>query len=80
VTIELQGDTISLIGACPAQDAETLAELLIKQRSRLVDASACTSLHGAVLQALIAFRPKLQSVPDDAATRLLFSQALLTID
>ncbi len=80
MTIELHQDTISLISACPAQDAETLVELLIQQRSRSVDASACTSLHSAVLQALIAFRPKLQSVPDDGAIRLLFSQALRTID
>jgi hypothetical protein len=80
VTVKSNGDTISLIGACPAQDAETLAELLILQRSRSIDASQCTSLHGAVLQTLIAFRPTLENMPDDPAMRLLFSQSLRTID
>ena len=80
MTVRLNEDTILLTGACPAQDAETLAEFLILQRSRSVDASQCTSLHGAVLQTLMAFRPALQNMPDDPAMRLLFSQSLRAID
>lgn len=80
MTVELREDTISLSGPCPASDAETLTALLIQQRSRSVDARECTSLHSAVLQVLLAFRPKIDSMPDDPAMRLLFSQALGTID
>ena len=80
MSVTLQEDTIFLAGDCPAQDAATLAELLIQRRSRSVDASGCTSMHGAVLQVFLAFTPHVQSMPDDPAMRRLFWQALRLIE
>jgi hypothetical protein len=45
---------IMLDGECPVEDAETLLQLLQAQPKGPVDWSACTRLHTAVLQVLMA--------------------------
>jgi hypothetical protein len=45
---------IVLDGECPVEDAETLLQLLQAQPGGPVDGSACTRMHTAVLQVLMA--------------------------
>ena len=45
---------IVLDGECPVEDAETLLRLLQARPEGPVDWSACTRMHTAVLQALMA--------------------------
>jgi len=45
---------IVLQGECPVEDAETLLQLLQAQPEGPLDWSACTRLHTAVLQVLMA--------------------------
>ena len=60
MTVRLNSDgVIVLAGACPVEDAETLLEHLQARREGPVDWSGCTALHTAVLQVLMAARPKL---------------------
>ena len=65
MSIRLDGTTIRLAGACHLEEAETLASLLATAPDATVDLAACTQLHGAVLQALLALRPPLAGAPAD---------------
>ncbi|MDB5642703.1 MAG: hypothetical protein JWN07_2020 [Hyphomicrobiales bacterium] len=76
MSVELDGDFIFLKGACTADDAEMLASLLVQQRSRCIDLEKCISLHGAVLQVLIAFRPSVGKTPKDPRLSDLISHAI----
>lgn len=49
---------ISLEGACPVEEAETLLSLLLAEPSSVVDLSGCTRLHTALVQVLLAARPE----------------------
>ena len=51
---------IVLAGECPVEDAETLLELLQAQPEGPVDWSACTRLHTAVFQVLMAAAPPMR--------------------
>jgi hypothetical protein len=60
MTVRLNNEgVIILAGECPVEDAETLLEHLQARRDGSVDWSGCTALHTAVLQILMAARPKL---------------------
>ena len=60
MTVRLNSDGVILLaGACPVEDAETLLEHLQARREGPVDWSGCTALHTAVLQILMAAKPKL---------------------
>jgi hypothetical protein len=58
VRVDNEG-VIILAGDCPVEDAETLLEHLQGGRDAPVDWSGCTALHTAVLQVLMAAKPKL---------------------
>lgn len=59
MTITRDADgVIVLAGECPVEDAETLLRLLEVQPEGPVDWSACTRLHTAVLQVLLAAAPE----------------------
>jgi hypothetical protein len=60
---------IILAGECPVEDAETLLEHLQARRNGPVDWSGCTALHTAVLQILMAARPKLLGECGDGFVR-----------
>ena len=60
---------IILAGECPVEDAETLLEHLQARRDGPVDWSGCTALHTAVLQILMAARPKLLGECGDGFVR-----------
>jgi hypothetical protein len=60
MTVRLDNEgVIILAGECPVEDAETLLEHLQARRAGPVDWSGCTRLHTAVLQVLMAAKPKL---------------------
>jgi len=60
MTVRLTNEgAIMLVGECPVEDAETLLEHLQARRAGPVDWSGCTRLHTAVLQVLMAAKPKL---------------------
>jgi hypothetical protein len=58
---------IVLAGACPSGDAEILLQHLTSTPSTSVDMSACESAHTAVIQVLLACRPRLIGIPPDNA-------------
>jgi hypothetical protein len=64
MTIRATDDgTIVLDGTCPADDAETLARLLLLDPSSIVDWRGCDHVHTAVVQILLAVRPPLRGPP-----------------
>ncbi|WP_159717446.1 hypothetical protein [Geminicoccus flavidas] len=69
MTVRLVGDVIRLEGACPVEEAEALLALVQERPDRPVDLSGCRHLHGAVLQVLLAFRPRVQGQSEDPFLR-----------
>jgi hypothetical protein len=56
-------NTIRLIGACPAEDGETLLQQLLANPMAQVDWRGCESAHAAVIQVLLVSRRRLQGPP-----------------
>ncbi len=54
-----------LQGHVTVEDAEPLAEWVRKHPKGALEMAACDSLHAAVVQVLLALRPKLASPPDN---------------
>lgn len=63
------GDVIRLSGHCRVEDAEALAALLQPFESVTVDISECDSLHGAVVQVLLAFDASVVGAPTESFLR-----------
>ena len=64
MTVELQADGgIVLAGKCPSEDAESLLQFLLATPTAPVDWSGCESAHTAVIQVLLAAKPKLLGPP-----------------
>lgn len=60
---------IELVGACPSEDAEPLLQLLLADRGATVDWRNCRGAHTAVVQVLMAVKPKLLGPPADAGLK-----------
>lgn len=60
------GGRIELVDVCPAADAEPLLQLLLTTADATVDWRACRGVHTAVVQVLMAARPRLLGPPADA--------------
>lgn len=58
MSIAVGSDRIVIAGVARVEDAEPLANALIAAPETTVDLSACSDLHGAVLQVLLVFAPK----------------------
>ena len=56
-------NTIRLIGACPAEDGETLLQQLLANPMAQVDWRGCESAHAAVIQVLLVSGHPLQGPP-----------------
>jgi len=54
---------IMLEGTCLSEDAEILLQHLTSTPSACVDISFCGSAHTAVIQVLLAFKPRLIGTP-----------------
>jgi len=62
VRLSPAGD-IALEGVCSVEDAETLQGYLIAHPGAPLDWSECTAAHTAVIQVLLAGRPRLTGSP-----------------
>ncbi len=60
------GDCASLEGQCTVEEAGELTEWLLADRTRAIDLAACTGLHSAVLQTIMALVPPMIAGPQDA--------------
>jgi len=69
MTVRLKEDVVFLEGACPVEDAETLAGILDIKPDRIVDLTRCTSLHAALIQAVMVFGVRLRGNTDDEFLR-----------
>jgi hypothetical protein len=63
------GGCIELVGPCPSGDAEPLLRLLLANPGAALDWRDCRAAHTAVVQVLMAARPKLLGPPADARLR-----------
>ena len=57
MSVTVDGDRVVIAGMARVEDAEPLANALIASPDLTVDLSACTDLHGAVLQVLLVLGP-----------------------
>jgi hypothetical protein len=64
VRVSAQG-LLVLEGSCPSEDAERLLQHLATSPDATVDLRGCESAHTAVIQVLMAFKPKSQGPPSD---------------
>jgi hypothetical protein len=80
VTVELDQQTIRLKGDCPIEDAEPLLALLQDQAGYVVDISDMGLIHTAILQLLIALRPKVIGPSRDSFTNLWIIPLLDTVN
>ncbi len=71
MTILLDDTIIRLQGLCRVEEAETLTALLQSNPGAALDVSACTGLHAAVLQVMLAFGPAVVGESDDTFLRSL---------
>jgi hypothetical protein len=60
MTIRRDGSTIRLLGNCFVEDAEELSALLTQPGQWEIDLAQCESVHAAVVQALLVFKPALR--------------------
>lgn len=65
MAVRYEEDIAILEGQCQVEEAGDLAEWLIADATRKVDAGPCTGLHSAMLQTLMALRPQLVRAPED---------------
>lgn len=77
--LRYDADLAVLEGQCAVEDAGELAEWLIADRTRRVDLAPCGGMHAAVLQTLMALRPPLVALPDDADLARWLSPALPSV-
>ena len=69
MTVLRDGSIIRLDGLCRVEDAEPLTALLQGISDSTLDLSTCKGLHAAVVQAILAFRPRIVGIPDDRFLR-----------
>jgi hypothetical protein len=60
---------IALEGACPSEDADALVQLLLTRPGTTVDWRACEAAHSAVIQVLMAAKPRLLGPPASESLR-----------
>jgi hypothetical protein len=64
--LDFVGETAVCDGDTVVEDALPLLEFLQSQGSAKVDLGSCTHLHTAVLQVLLAGRPEIIALPQEA--------------
>ena len=63
--LEFRRNEVCLTGSCGAEDALELADWLTKHKRAKVSLAACTHLHTALLQTLLAYKPAVSVGPED---------------
>jgi hypothetical protein len=66
MSVTVESDCIRLSGRCLAEDAEALLVALQEHPGLGVDIGEVRKLHLAVLQVLLAARPRVTGTPDNA--------------
>lgn len=66
MTVRAGGGSIELLDACPSADAEPLLQALLATPGSTVDWRSCRAAHTAVIQVLLAAKPRLLGPPADA--------------
>jgi hypothetical protein len=69
MSVLLDGNVIRLEGKCHVEDAEPLLALLQADRGRILDLSRSEALHSAVVQVMLAFKPRIAGESRDAFVR-----------
>jgi hypothetical protein len=77
MTILRDGFTIQLLGKSSVEEAEELAALLCQNADWLIDLSNCESIHGAVAQAILEFKPAIGGAPKSEFVRDFLQPALI---
>ena len=65
MSVRLDNEIIRLEGRCHVEDAEPLLVLLQARAHRTIDLSASETLHTAIVQLILAFRPPLTGAGAD---------------
>jgi hypothetical protein len=65
MAIRYEGDLARLDATCTVEEALELADWLRAQADPRVDLASCAHLHTAVLQTLLALRPRIAGPPAD---------------
>jgi len=68
MSVALFHGRVRLEGECRVEDAETLLTLLQSDPGRVVDVTGVRHVHAAVLQVLMALRPRIEGIPEDDVT------------
>jgi hypothetical protein len=70
MTVRVTDDgAIELLGQCGVEDAEALQRHLLATPGATVDWVGCAHLHSAVLQVLLAGKPRIRGLPSNAFLR-----------
>jgi hypothetical protein len=75
MTIRYLKKHAALEGVVGVDDAEALTQWLLRQAAPAVHLGRCEHLHGAVLQVLLALRPKLSAPPADPLLAAVLARA-----
>ena len=75
--IEFKKNRLVFRDAVQVEEAEALLEALQKKPTTQVDLAACTHLHAAVLQVLMAARPFIDKWPQDPELRTWLETVLI---
>lgn len=67
---------IALEGACPSEDADELVQLLLTNPGTAVDWRGCEAAHSAVIQVLMAAKPRLLGPPSGESLRMWVEPSL----
>jgi hypothetical protein len=65
MTVRIENDRLYLEGRCGAEEAETLLVALHEQPGLAIDASGLLRIHLAVLQVVLALKPRIDALPAD---------------
>lgn len=78
MTVNLEDSVVILTGACGVEEVDTLVTYLQSRTDLSVDLSAATTMHTALWQALMTFRPNLVAAtsPSLMEERLLLGLAI----
>lgn len=69
MALEFRRNEVVLSANCGAEEALELAEWLAKRKRPKAHLGACTHLHAALLQTLLAYKPALSAAPTDPFLR-----------
>ena len=63
MSVEVVGDIVRIVGNAPVSDAEPVLAALLDDPLRTIDLTRAAHLHSAVIQILLAVRPRITGKP-----------------